>query len=256
LIKAVLPEEYSQVYEFIRQDNARNYFMRLGFESGKPVYEKIIGEWDEEGRLKAVLLKRLSGNMQFYSKGDFDTAGFVECISQIAFDALISPSSYCDKLLEHDLFSTVKDGAIIAKLDCSKVRDFESYPEVKTLRVEDLDEILGLYEKVFTAFSSKKVMEERLRSGRGRGVCIKHEGKIVSVVQSEFEEKGSALIVGVGTAAEFQGKGLATKCLKVLCNELLREGKDLYLQYDNMEAGRIYEKLGFKPIDRVRYYKR
>jgi uncharacterized protein len=42
----------------------------------------------------------------------------------------------------------------------------------------------------------------------------------------------------------------------VLCNQLLQEGKDLYLQYDNMVAGRIYEKLGFKPIDVVRNYKR
>ncbi|MDF2841107.1 MAG: putative acetyltransferase, partial [Clostridia bacterium] len=65
-----------------------------------------------------------------------------------------------------------------------------------------------------------------------------------------------AIIVGVGTAAAFQGKGLATKCLKVLCSQLLREGKDLYLQYDNMNAGRIYEKLGFQPIDMIRYYKR
>jgi predicted GNAT family acetyltransferase len=256
LIREVQQEEFSQVYEFIRQDNARNYFVRLGFESNRPVYERIVGEWDEAGQLKAVLLKRLSGNLQFYVKEAFDLEGFAAHISQLDFDSLISPRSYCDKLLEKGLFSSVKDGAIIAKLDSNSEWIFDSYPEVETLRLEDLDEVIELYEKVFAAFSSKAIMEKRLTSGRGRGVCIRHEGKLVSVVQSEFEEKNSAVIVGVGTDIGFQGKGLATRCLKEICSQLTQEGKDLYLQYDNPDAGRIYEKLGFKPIDQVRHYKR
>jgi predicted GNAT family acetyltransferase len=256
LIREILKNEYSIVYEYIKQDNARNYFVRLGFEGDKPVYERIIGEWDEAGELKAVLLKRLSGNLQFYAKGDFDVEGFVEYISAMEFGSLISSRSYCDTLLNKGLFSDVMEGAIIAKLDGSKAEEFEANMQVDFLKVEDLDEVVKLYEKIFTTFSSKAVMEKRLRSGRGRGVCFRQEGRIVCVVQSEFEENTSALIVGVGTAPEFQGKGLATQCLKKLCGQLIAEGKDLFLQYDNMDAGRIYERLGFKPIDQIRHYKR
>lgn len=248
--------EHPEIYEFIRQDNARNYFIRLSLESGKQVYENIFGEWDEQGQPNAVLFKRQSGNLQFYAKGAFDEDGIAACISKLEFDSLISPRSYCDKLLDKGLFSNVKDGGFIAKLDKDKTVDFEGYPEVEPLRLEDLDEVEALYKQVFTAYSSKAVMETRLRSGRGRGLCIRQEGRIISVVQSEFEEKTSAIIVGVGTAKDAQGRGLATKCLKVLCSQLLNEGKELYLQYDNMDAGRIYEKLGFKQIDMVRYYKR
>jgi ribosomal protein S18 acetylase RimI-like enzyme len=255
VIREVLKEEYPQVYQFIRQDSARNYFIRLSLEGDKPAYENIAGEWDRNGNLKAVLLKRLSGNLQFYAKGEFDVDGFAAHISTLEFDSLISPRSYCDKLLDKGLFSTVKDGGFIARLD-SKSEGFEDYSEVEPLRLEDLDQVVELYEEVFTSFSGKSVMEKRLSSSRGRGVCIRQEGRIVCVVQSEFEERDSAIIVGVGTAAAFQGKGLATKCLKVLCSQLLREGKDLYLQYDNMNAGRIYEKLGFQPMDMIRYYKR
>lgn len=256
MIKELIQSEYDKAYEFIKQDNARNYFIRLGFDSSKPVFEKIIGDWDDEEQLRAILLKRLSGNLQFYASGIYDVKGFAEVISGLEFDALISPRSYCDKLLDRNLFSSVKEGGFIAKLENSKDGCFESYFEVEPLNIEDLDGVVHLYEQVFSSFSSKAVMEKRLSSGRGRGVCIKQEGRIASVVQSEFEETDSALIVGVGTAKEFQGKGLATKCLKVLCNKLLQEGKDLYLQYDNPEAGRIYEKLGFQPIDQVRYYKK
>lgn len=256
MIIEVKQEKYPEVYEFIKQDNARNYFARLGFESDKPMYETIIGERDELGQLKAVLLKRLSGNLQFYAKGAFDADGFAATISQVEFGSLISPRSYSDIFLEKGLFSSFKDGAFIARLDRSEFYNSADYSEVEPLMLEDLDEVVRLYQKVFTAFNSKAVMEKRLRSGRGRGVCIKHEGKIVSVVQSEFEDNNSALIVGVGTDAGFQGKGLATKCLMVMCSQLTQEGKDLYLQYDNMDAGRIYEKLGFKPIDQIRHYKR
>lgn len=256
MIKEISRSEYNKVYEFIRQDNGRNYFLRLGLENDRPIYENIIGQSGDKGELKAVLLKRLSGNLQFYAKGEFDEEGFAACISEMRFNSLISPRSYCDRFLNKGLFSTVEDGAIIAKLDSSLIDEYELCAEVQSLKLEDLDEVVHLYEKIFSSFSSKDVMQKRLRSGRGRGVCIRHQGKIVSVVQSEFEELDSALIVGVGTAVDFQGRGLATKCLKVLCKQLAQEGKDLYLQYDNMDAGRIYERLGFKPMDQVRHYKR
>ena len=256
MIREFLQDEYAQVNEFIKQDSARNYFVRLGFESGRSVYKSILGDWDDYGQLKAVLLRRHSGNMQFYANGLFDIDGFKEYISQIEFDTLISPASYADKFLHKGLFSVVENGAIIAKLESGEFKQYEDYPEVEVLKLEDLDEVVQLYEKIFKSFSSKDVMLKRLQSGRGRGVCIRHAGKVVSVVQSEFEELDSALIVGVGTSVEFQGKGLASKCLKVLCKQLTQENKDLYLQYDNMDAGRIYEKLGFKLIDQVRHYKR
>lgn len=256
MIKEISKLDYNKVFEFIRQDNARNYFLRLGLESDKPIYENIIGELDEKGELKAVLMKRLSGNLQFYAKEEFDEESFAAFISKMSFNSLISPRSCSDRFLNNGLFSKFEDGAIIAKLDRRRIGEYELYPEVEALRLEDLDEVVQLYKEVFSAFSSKEVMQKRLQSGRGRGVCIRHQGKVVSVVQSEFEELGSALIVGVGTAVDFQGKGLATKCLKTLCKQLAKEGKDLYLQYDNMDAGRIYERLGFIPIDQVRHYKR
>jgi predicted GNAT family acetyltransferase len=99
-------------------------------------------------------------------------------------------------------------------------------------------------------------MEERIKSGRGRGLCIRRNGKIVAVAQSEFEMDTSALIVGVATDPASQGKGLGSTCVEALCSQLLKEGKDLYLQYDNMDAGRIYERLGFRPFDQVKHYEK
>ena len=255
MIREIIEEEYGEVLELIEQDLGRNYFIRLGLENAKKIYEKMIGEWTREGKLKAVLFRRKLGNLQFYAKEDFDVEGFTGYIRDLEFKALIGPASYCDRFLGKDLFSSVKEGAIIAKLAVTNhTTGLPAFEEVDILRVEDLDEVVKIYEKVFTGFSSKAVMEDRINSGRGRGLCIRRHGKIVAVAQSEFEMDTSALIVGVATDPEFQGKGLGSACVEVLCNQLVKEGKNLYLQYDNMDAGRIYERLGFRPFDQVKHY--
>ena len=255
MLRELTASEYQEAYALIKGDSARNYFIRLGLESQKPMFEKIMGEWDEQGILKAALFKRMSGNLQFYGREDFDAEGFGSCIEQMDFKVLISPRSYCDRLTETSTLALQKEGAFIARLDVAQsMPRTQEAMKIEPLTVADLDEVIALYQEVFESFSSKAVMHKRLDSGRGRGVCIRQNGRLVSVVQSEFEEETSALIVGVATTKDMQGKGFAAECLKHLCHELQQEGKTLYLQYDNPAAGRIYRRLGFQPIDRIGHY--
>lgn len=248
--------DYEKVLKFIRKDNARNYFIRLGLESEKPVFEDIYAQIDGEGNMRAAMFRRKSGNLQFYADGAFEVEGFTEIMRKLDFNTLISPSSFCDKFADKQLFSDVRDGAIIAELrDFKRQYGFGTFHDVKPLSMNDLDQVEALYKKVFPSFSSIDVMRQKLDVNRGRGVCIKRDGKIIAVAQSEFEETKSALIVGVATDPEYQKQGLASQCLEMLCKELLAEGKRLYLQYDNEDAGRIYGRLGFLPIDQVKHYK-
>ena len=249
--------DYEKVLKFIRKDNARNYFIRLGLESNKPVFENIYAQVDGDGNMRAALFHRKSGNLQFYADGAFEVEGFTEILRSIQFRTLISPSSFCDRFEDKQIFDEVKEGAYIAELkDYKRQYEYGSYHDVKPLSLKDLDIVIDLYSKVFPSHSSLEVMREKFEGGRGRGVCIKKDGRIIAVAQSEFEETKSALIVGVATDPDYQGKGYASQCLEVLCKELLSEGKKLFLQYDNIDAGRIYGRLGFRPIDQVKHYKR
>ena len=94
-------------------------------------------------------------------------------------------------------------------------------------------------------------MEEKLKSKRGRGICIEEDVEILSVGQTDFEIEDAAIIVGMATRKKHRHKGMASQCLQKLCKDLLEEGKDLYLQYDNFQAGKIYERQGFEIIDQV-----
>lgn len=251
MIKEILSSEYHIVKKFVEKDIARNYFILLGLASKKQVYDKMYGEYRDD-ELIAVLFRRNSGVLQFFSSQEFDLDGFADIISTLKYDSLIGPKSYCRKFLDKGVFTSIKEGAYISKLNRDhKMEPYEIQHKIRDITVDDLDKIVELYKEVFQSFSSKEVMEEKLNSNRGRGVCIEEDGKIISVAQTDFETEDAAIIVGVATNNNYRCKGLATECMQLLCSTLLKEGKDLYLQYENLEAGKIYERIGFREIDQV-----
>lgn len=256
MILPIHPTNYNNLNSFLNKDIARNYFILLGLASKKSVYNKIYGEY-KEGELIALLFQRNSGTLQFFAPGEFDVEGFINLISTLEYNSLIGSKSYCDKFLNKGIFTKVDDGAYISKLDKDyEMNTFIHQYAIRNIEIDDLDEIVELYRGIFKSFAPKEVMEEKLKSGRGRGVCIVEDGRIISVVQTDFEKEDAAIIVGVGTKEEYQHKGMATECLEYLCRILLKEGKNLFLQYDNLEAGHIYERMGFRRIDQMLHYKK
>ncbi len=244
-------DEMKQVYSLASLDKARNYFILLTLDGNINLYDSIYGQWDDDNKLIATLLKRKSGTLQFYAKGSFDIEGFSKLISTLDYKAMIGPKSILDNFLNKGLFTHKIDGGFISERENIKVEDEMDISDVEGIGVGDLDSVVDLYKKVFSSFSSKDIMEEKLITNRGRGVCIKKGKKIISVAQTDYETEDSALIVGVATDPDYRNQGYATKCVKVLVKELNRK---LFLQYDNPDAGRIYDKIGFKVIDRVRHY--
>lgn len=252
MIREISHSEIDEMLKLLKNDVARNYFILLTLLSKIDSYDSIYGEWNND-ELTAILLQRKSKTLQFYAKGIFDIDGFVDIISKLKYKSMISPSSYCDEFLDRGIFSTYVEASYISKLSFETIYKSNPHQEVTKLSVEDLGKAVELYTKVFNSHASRDIMERKILSSRGRGFCIKQDEDIISIAQTDFEGNGSALIVGVATDPKFQGKGLATKCLQTLITELNR---DLYLLYNNEEAGKLYEKLGFKVIDQVRHYKR
>ena len=256
MIREIETKEYSIIKKIIEEDIGRNYFILLGLTIKKEVYDKIFGEFEGE-ILKAALFRRKTGTLQFFNNGDFHIDEFVKLISNLEYNTLIGPKSYCDCFLDKGIFSTPKGGAYISKLSKdSIVKISKNSLNIREIKESDLDEIVKLYNKVFSSFSSKEVMEDKLRTRRGRGICIEDNGKIISIAQTDFEMEKSALIVGVATDPNYQKQGFGTECMQVLVNKLLIEKKDIYLQYDNLDAGKIYERIGFKRIDQMVHYQK
>jgi len=249
VIRLLSDADYNLLINYIKKETIINYFIINSLERSKyeGMFEEKWGEFDKNGNLIAVLLKRKTGNMQFYSRSKYSVEEFYHILYTEGFKKLIGEASILKQFTKFCKFSRVESGSFISKLDnLTKISKEITLSEVKKLEVENIDSIVELYSEIFSGFATKQSMTDKLKNGTGRGYYIEKNGKIVSIAQSAYEEKESAIIVGVATDFDYRKEGFAMKCLTILCLELILEGKTLYLQYDNPQAGKLYKKLGFE----------
>lgn len=93
-------------------------------------------------------------------------------------------------------------------------------------------------------------MQKNMDKGISRTYYIERNNEPVSSVSTVAETAGAAMIVGVCTKKEYEHQGFATSCLIKTISALTAEHKQPCLFYDNPAAGRIYERLGFIPIEK------
>lgn len=238
MFKLADKKAYKAVESFVSKDYARNYFIALGLKRGYDTYKSI---YMFEGHM---LFHRASGNLQFaYESGDISHVK--DLINDLEFQTLIGAKSTCHQLG----LKVVKQGAYIAALKKEDYLHIAS--DAEQLSVEDLYQVEDLYAMIFPGYPKVQYMKEKLESTRGVGYCIKDKA-IVSVAQSDFH----ALIVGVATHPDHLRKGHALKCMHALIQSMFQTQDTVYLQYDNPDAGKLYDQLGFKIIDQVIHYKR
>lgn len=123
--------------------------------------------------------------------------------------------------------------------------------DMRRTTVEDIPSHMELMQSIpeFEGSStSEQSMKRTIDRGTGRSYAIWEGDKMVSVVSTTAENTQSAMIVGVGTREDHKRKGYASELMIKICEELINEGKIICLFYDNPEAGKIYQRLGFKKI--------
>jgi predicted GNAT family acetyltransferase len=115
---------------------------------------------------------------------------------------------------------------------------------------EDLNRLRSRVAEFADLPRSTDAIRKRLKSGLGRTYLIRERDEIVSSVSTSAETSVSAMIGGVMTHPNYRGRGYASFCLSVMCDDLNREGKIACLTYDNPAADRIYKRVGFKDVGR------
>lgn len=245
MIRKATLEDWENIAEFVSRDFARNYFVAIGMLKGHSTFQSIY--IDEVDQIRSVLFHRASNNLQFVTYGSFDVEGMIELMSTLSFNQLIAPNSYCLPFDEH--LELVKRGALISELSCDNFVPLDTHYNARKMVPNDVEDVETLYKSVFPGHPRAAFMKEKLLSHRGIGYCYE-EDRLMTVAQSEF----GYVIVGVATEQKYQGKGYATSCLIPLIKELLQHHEKLYLQVDNPSANKLYEKMGFKPVDQVMHY--
>ena len=145
----------------------------------------------------------------------------------------------------------VRDHYFSKLSSCEELVKLDSHYIIERPSVEDAEEIYSLRSQIEEFNDFKTTLEDvrELLSGEmGRYFVIRQHGNIVSCAATTAENSMSAMVVSVMTHPEYRKKGFAGACVYKICVELLGEGKGLCLFYDNLKAGSIYIKLGFKEI--------
>ncbi|WP_283152899.1 GNAT family N-acetyltransferase [Guptibacillus hwajinpoensis] len=255
MIRRLTENDHLQCLSLLTPHAAENLFILGDIEAygyDQP-FQKLWGDFLEDGTLRAVLLKYEKNYIPF-APDDFDAKGFGKVISEdsdfLMMSGLKRVTSQIQPFVSHSFRSSRE--LFYAKCESTNELALDNNSNVQVASSLDLSHIHSLHEQIGEFDSSETVEEKRRNQEKGvsRTYFIEEDGKPVSAASTAAENSQSAMIVGVCTLANYKRKGYASKCTSKLCYDVLKEGKVLCLFYDNPEAGNIYKRIGFQDIEK------
>jgi len=253
MIKKIDFEDLKLILKYSLKDIARNYFICVGLLDAKKTYKEIYVFLDKD-RIEGLFLLRQSGTSQLIYTGNKEKQEYIDFIQKNIQNKLITTRYYMNNVGITGLFREEKDDAYIAEKQNNILYEKFKYNFME-LKEKNLDEVLNIYSNCFDHYAKKEQIKLEILNNFTRIYGIK-SNNLVSIIRTNCETNNSALIVGLATTKKFRNQGYGTECLKNLCNILNKENKKIFLQYNNLEAGRLYSKLGFINIDRVCHIKK
>jgi len=265
-IRSLGERDRAEVMRLLSPERTLNLFIigdveNNGFEAD---FQELWGDFDAGGRLRAVLL-RYYGSFIPYAPGEFDLDGLSDLVSRqrhrlqvfSGIERVVGRFERYPGLLPESArrrslyFMELREG--------DRLED--SWPEVSqpgpSLRVEqatpsDVPDLVDAWREIGGTVGpdTERAARRDIEQGASRAYLIRHGGRVVATVRTSAENSLSAMITGVVTLPGYRRRGLATRLLVRLCEELLAEGKRPCLLYDNPEAGTIYRRLGFTDVGR------
>ncbi len=207
----------------------------------------------EFNKIKCIVLKYFNGMHIFSKDNDYNIENIIDIIKEEKPSNISGERKTISKIEEQvKLLSYVSEYGWVRCMDTPF--PFESN-EVKIASIEDIHEIAELVIKdkdISNSYSFDQLYNQiRVRNleAYGRNYIIKINGRIVTHASTGAENDKVSVLSYVMTDEKNRGKGLATKVCSKLCNDLLREGKKVYLINYTNESTKLYDKIGFKVVD-------
>jgi len=254
MIRKLTQNDHSVVFPFLTKESSINLFIigdieAFGYDTP---FQTLWGEW-QDGELTAILLKYYESFI-FYSKDkdSFDVEGFAKILQDGKQPVQLSGKTELVRRFEQQAKLSLGKKKITYFAHCGTAPSFINMDDIKIATSEDVNRIYALQksiEEFNVGEQTKKMLQKALETKTGRTFFAEGQNsEIISSVSSAAENSQSAMIVGVSTHKNHRNKGLASRLMKALVHELLKEKKFVCLFYDNPDAGKIYKKIGFEDI--------
>lgn len=211
-------------------------------------------DWDG-GEFPYFILDYM-GNFLVYSKDpDYDAKTVAEFLSSKKPDNLSGKQEIVEKLCPYFPKRPVQR-TYMARLN--EVNSDFTFPDIPTRKLteNDMEDIYELYMMIDEfAPTYKNKTKERILDGFRQNMTdgcyygLYNDGVLAAIAAAGASTAESAMIVGVATRPDCRKRGYASAVVGTMCRDAIAEGrKFLCLFYDNPEAGRIYQKVGFKEL--------
>ncbi|KAA0546216.1 GNAT family N-acetyltransferase [Bacillus sp. BGMRC 2118] len=257
MIRKLTERDHEKLWSYLSEESSMNLFILGDIEAFgyNTDFQELWGEFDENSQLKAVLL-RFHQSWIPYASGDFDVDGFINIIKDHNREeqVMLSGKEEIVQAFEERILLNLREKKITYFAEC-KTTEYLGTPTdkvlVKKANIEDVDRIIDIRSSIaeFNVLpSAREILIQSIQSKTGRTYYTEENGIITACASTTAEYLKAAMIVGVCTRKEYRRKGLASHVMEVLFREVIEEGKELCLFYDNPEAGSIYKRLGFVDI--------
>lgn len=255
MIRRLNQSDHEVCFNILKTRSAENLFIIGDIEAYgyDQEFQKLWGEFNESGELIAVLLKYQENYIPFAAES-FNAEGFAEIISNDPDFRFMSGLKEFTEKIEPYLIKQLKTKRQTYYAKCTRLTSYKNnvdFSNVQQALPQDAEALVELLNSV-PEFSDSIITVERKRrtltDGTSRSFFIMEDKKMVSTASTAAENSLSAMVVGVATLENYKKRGHATTCMFMLCSQLLQEGKELCLFYDNPAAGAIYKRIGFEDI--------
>lgn len=204
----------------------------------------------EEDEIKALVLQYYTGVHVFSKEVEFDVKEVVDLLKEINPSMICGMKWTLDKI--KDYFDNYEmEIGIVGELTNLKVYDTEGCYKANAEEIKELAELLAEDESLGKPYGFEllyKQLLERYEENFGRNFIYRDNGKIVATASTYAEKGGVAVISGVMVHPEYRGKGLSKNVLSAVCDNLKKDGFDVFSYYYIPSATRMHQSVGFEPI--------
>ncbi|SHI16462.1 hypothetical protein SAMN02745823_02933 [Sporobacter termitidis DSM 10068] len=262
-MRQLTEQDRERILEYIAREPEVNIFIRGDIENfGVQCREVSVWVNEAGGAWDSVALRFFDDFVVYSQTPGYDAAA-VAALLKAQNAQMISGKAAVVARLEEYFPERRLRSMVLTK--CTTVKEAFAVSGDITLRklapddAEDIVDLMMQIDEFRQSYGDRAVSIAKTRTNLSRGGTYFGAytgGTLVSSASTGAENSMSAMVVGVATRPGFRGRGYASAVVSKLCEAAFQAGKEfLCLFYDNPQAGRIYNRIGFDPCEEYALFK-
>ena len=251
MLESVKKGERQKVIDYIGNDYYKCLYLFLDFlEYGFDNENVVLYKKEENNKINLLILTYYTGMHIFSKNNNYNINDICEFIN------IKKPRMVCsERKIMEDIQLNIKDSSYKFEYGwvkkCNKLVD-DNFDGIEIPREADFDEITSLLitdKGLGASYSHEKLKNQLLSSFLSkytRNYILKQDGKIIAHVCTGAECDKFAILTDLIVDKNYRHQGIGYKMCIYLTNELIKEGKDVFLVNYTETSSRLYEKVGFK----------